>query len=109
MDASTLGYGATFASLSTREGLIALDKLFLAQSRRRTRPCMSACWPPAPRPMRWTPRRKATSLRRSGRSSTAFVAALFGIEDAAGRAGRAHTQRSTRSTPASACSCSARR
>jgi NADPH-dependent glutamate synthase beta subunit-like oxidoreductase/NAD(P)H-flavin reductase len=31
MGATTLGFGATFASLATREGLVALDKQFLSQ------------------------------------------------------------------------------
>ncbi|CAH2604088.1 Pyridine nucleotide-disulfide oxidoreductase [Rhodovastum atsumiense] len=82
MDASTLGFGATFASLATRDGLIALDKRFLQEV---------AAQDPALHERLLTARAAPDALDRLAESHLitslgpildGFVAELFGIEDA---------------------------
>ena len=76
-----LGFGFTFAELATRAGLVRLDRLFLEAARGRGRGAACAADGGARGAgCAGRSRTRATWWWRWGRTSMAFVAALFGIE-----------------------------
>ena len=82
MDVATLGFGATFASLATREGLIALDKRFLAQVAAQDPALHESLLAARAAPDSLEAKAESHLLTSLGPILDAFVAELFGIQDA---------------------------
>ncbi|MGC2397369.1 MAG: pyridine nucleotide-disulfide oxidoreductase, partial [Rhodomicrobium sp.] len=81
MDAATLGFGATFSSLATREGLIALDKHFLAQVAAQDPALHENLLAARAAPDSLDSKAESTLITSLGPILDAFVAELFGIQD----------------------------
>ena len=81
MDAATLGFGATFSSLATREGLIALDKRFLAQVAAQDPALHENLLAARAAPDSLDSKAESTLITSLGPILDAFVAELFGIQD----------------------------
>ncbi|MGB9167124.1 MAG: pyridine nucleotide-disulfide oxidoreductase, partial [Rhodomicrobium sp.] len=81
MDAATLGFGATFSSLATREGLIALDKHFLAQVAAQDPALHENLLAARAAPDALDSKAESTLITSLGPILDAFVAELFGIRD----------------------------
>ena len=82
MDAATLGFGATFSSLATREGLIALDKRFLAQVAAQDPALHESLLAARAAPDALDAKAESHLFTSLGPILDAFVAELFGIQDA---------------------------
>ncbi len=82
MEAATLGYGATFASLATREGMIALDKLFLAQVAAQDPALHESLLAARAAPDALDAKAESHLITTLGPIVDSFVAGLFGIHDA---------------------------
>src|SRR5271166_6373390 len=82
MDAATLGFGATFSSLATREGLIALDKHFLAQAAAQDPALHESLLAARAAPDTLEAKAESHLMTSLGPILDAFIAELFGIEDA---------------------------
>jgi NADPH-dependent glutamate synthase beta subunit-like oxidoreductase/NAD(P)H-flavin reductase len=82
MDAATLGFGATFSSLATREGLIALDKHFLAQVAAQDPALHESLLAARAAPESLEAKAESHLITSVGPILDAFIAELFGIEDA---------------------------
>src|SRR5271166_721185 len=82
MDAATLGFGATFSSLATREGLVALDKRFLAQLAAQDPALHESLLAARAAPDALEAKAEGHLLTSLGPILDAFVAELFGIQDA---------------------------
>ena len=82
MDATPLGYGATFSSLATREGLIALDKQFLAQVATQDPALHESLLAARAAPDSLEAKAESHLITSLGPVLDAFVAELFGITDA---------------------------
>ena len=82
MDAATLGFGATFASLATREGLIALDKRFLEQVAAQDPALHESLLAARAAPDSLEDKAESHLITSLGPILDDFVAELFGIQDA---------------------------
>jgi NADPH-dependent glutamate synthase beta subunit-like oxidoreductase/NAD(P)H-flavin reductase len=80
MDAATLGFGATFDALATREGLIALDKRFLAKVAEQDTALHEALLAARAAPDALAGKAESDLITSLGPVLDAFVAELFGIE-----------------------------
>jgi NADPH-dependent glutamate synthase beta subunit-like oxidoreductase/NAD(P)H-flavin reductase len=80
MDAATLGFGATFDSLATREGLIALDKHFLAKVAEQDPALHETLLAARAAPDAVAGKAESDLITALGPILDAFVAELFGIE-----------------------------
>jgi NADPH-dependent glutamate synthase beta subunit-like oxidoreductase/NAD(P)H-flavin reductase len=80
MDAATLGFGATFDSLATREGLIALDKRFLAKVAEQDPALHETLLAARAAPDAVAGKAESDLITSLGPVLDAFVAELFGIE-----------------------------
>ncbi len=82
MDAATLGFGATFSSLATREGLVALDKRFLAQVAAEDPALHESLLAARAAPDALDAKAESHLFTSLGPILDAFVAELFAIQDA---------------------------
>ena len=82
MDAAPLGFGATFASLAAREGLIALDKRFLAHVAAQDPALHESLLAARAAPDTLDAKAESHLITTLGPIVDSFVAELFGIEDA---------------------------
>ncbi len=82
MDAATLGFGATFASLATREGLISLDKRFLEQVAAQDPALHESLLAARAAPDALEDKAESHLITSLGPILDDFVAELFGIQDA---------------------------
>ena len=82
MDAATLGFGATFASLAARDGLIALDKRFLANLAAQDPALHESLLAARAAPDALDAKAESHLITALGPILDGFVADLFGIEDA---------------------------
>ncbi len=80
MDAASLGFGATFSSLSTREGLIALDTRFLARVAEQAPDLHEALLAARAAPDALAAKAESDLITSLGPILDAFVSDLFGIE-----------------------------
>ena len=114
MDASTatkqqaLGFGFSFDDLATRDGLVRLDRRFLDRLAAEDPALHARLLAARAAPDGLDAKDESELVVALGPHLEAFVAELFGIE-AETLALAPETRRSTRSMPASGCSCSARR
>ena len=82
MDAATLGFGTTFASLATREGLIALDKRFLEQVAAQAPALHESLLAARAAPDALEEKAESHLITSLGPVLDDFVAELFGIRNA---------------------------
>ncbi len=81
MDAAHLGFGATFSSLATREGLIALDKRFLAKVPEQDPALHESLLAARAAPDVLDAKAESNLITSLGPILDAFVAELFGVEE----------------------------
>ena len=103
-----LGFGLSFAELADRAGLVRLDQLFLAQLATEDAGLHARLLAARAAPGALDDKAGSELIVALGPHLDAFVATLFGIETRCWR-WRSGRMRSIRCTPASGCSCSARR
>ena len=79
-----LGFGASFASLATRDGLIDLDRAFLAQLQANDAPLLDRLLTARAEPQAVDAKAEGELVVSVGRHLDVFVAELFGVEREAG-------------------------
>jgi NADPH-dependent glutamate synthase beta subunit-like oxidoreductase/NAD(P)H-flavin reductase len=82
MNAATLGFGATFASLATRKGLIALDKRFLAEVEAQNQALHQSLLAARAAPDALESKAESHLITELGSILDGFIAELFRIKDA---------------------------